>query len=100
MDPIYTVIIAILAVLAVSGLFVGVTNDAVNFLNSAIGSTAASMRVILLVATAGILIGVSTSSCMMEVARNGMNDPGLYTNHEEMLLYLGLMFANVIHQDH
>ena len=57
MDPICTVIIAILAVLAVSGLFVGVTNDAVNFLNSAIGSKAAPRRVILIVASIGILVG-------------------------------------------
>lgn len=82
MSEIYTVIVGILGILAISGLFVGVTNDAVNFLNSAIGSKAASMRVILLVATAGILIGVITSSGMMEVARNGMFDPGLFTFHE------------------
>ena len=96
MSEIYTVIVGILGILAISGLFVGVTNDAVNFLNSAIGSKAASMRVILLVATAGILIGVITSSGMMEVARNGMFDPGLFTFHEVMMLYLGDMFANII----
>ena len=96
MSEIYTVIVGILGILAISGLFVGVTNDAVNFLNSAIGSKAASMRVILLVATAGILIGVITSSGMMEVARNGMFDPGLFTFHEVMMLYLGVMFANII----
>ena len=95
MSEIYTVIVGILGILAISGLFVGVTNDAVNFLNSAIGSKAASMRVILLVATAGILIGVITSSGMMEVARNGMFDPGLFTFHEVMMLYLGVMFANI-----
>ena len=66
MSEIYTVIVGILGILAVSGLFVGVTNDAVNFLNSAIGSKAASMRVILTVASVGILIGVITSSGMME----------------------------------
>ena len=54
MSEIYTVIVGILGILAVSGLFVGVTNDAVNFLNSAIGSKAASMRVILTVASVGI----------------------------------------------
>ena len=96
MSEIYTVIVGILGILAISGLFVGVTNDAVNFLNSAIGSKAASMRVILLVASAGILIGVITSSGMMEVARNGMFDPGLFTFHEVMMLYLGVMFANII----
>ena len=96
MSEIYTIIIVILAILAVSGLFVGVTNDAVNFLNSAIGSRAASMRMILLVASVGILVGVVTSSGMMEDARNGMFNPGLFTFHEVMMLYLGVMFANII----
>ena len=58
MSEIYTVIVVILGILAVSGLFVGVTNDAVNFLNSALGSKAASMKTILTVASVGILIGV------------------------------------------
>ena len=96
MSEIYTVIIVILGILAVSGLFVGVTNDAVNFLNSAIGSKAASLKVIMLVASVGIVIGVVTSSGMMEVARSGMFSPGLFTFHEVMMLYLGVMFANVI----
>ena len=56
MSEIYTVIVVILGILAISGLFVGVTNDAVNFLNSAIGSKAASMRVILTVASVGIIV--------------------------------------------
>lgn len=96
MSEIYTVIVVILGILAVSGLFVGVTNDAVNFLNSAIGSKAAPMRTILTVASLGILIGVITSSGMMEVARSGMFNPGLFTFHEVMILYLGVMFANII----
>ena len=96
MSEIYTFIVGILGILAISGLFVGVTNDAVNFLNSAIGSKAASMKVILLVASLGIIVGVVTSSGMMEVARSGMFNPGLFTFHEVMMLYLGVMFANVI----
>ncbi len=96
MSEIYTVIVVILGILAISGLFVGVTNDAVNFLNSAIGSKAASMRVILAVASAGILVGVITSSGMMEVARSGMFNPALFSFHEVMILYLGVMFANII----
>ncbi len=96
MSEIYTIIVAILGLLAVSGLFVGVTNDAVNFLNSAIGSKAASMRTILIVASLGILLGVVTSSGMMEVARSGMFNPALFTFHEVMMLYLGVMFANII----
>ncbi|MEG0807746.1 MAG: inorganic phosphate transporter [Alistipes sp.] len=96
MSEIYTVIIVILGILAVSGLFVGVTNDAVNFLNSAIGSKVASMRTILIVASVGILLGVVTSSGMMEVARSGMFNPGMFSFHEVMMLYLGVMFANII----
>lgn len=96
MSELYTVIVVILGILAVSGLFVGVTNDAVNFLNSAIGSRAASMRTILSVASIGIIIGVVTSSGMMEVARSGMFNPGLFSFHEVMILYLAVMFANII----
>lgn len=96
MSELYTVIVVILGLLAVSGLFFGVTNDAVNFLNSAIGSKAASMRTILTVASVGIIVGVVTSSGMMEVARNGMFNPGLFTFHEVMILYLSVMFANII----
>ena len=96
MGEIYYAIVAILALLAVSGLYVGVTNDAVNFLNSALGSKAASFRTILIVASFGILIGAVTSSGMMDVARHGMFDPSLFTFREVMLLYVGVMFANVI----
>ena len=96
MSEIYTVIVVILGILAVSGLFVGVSNDAVNFLNSAIGSKAAPMKTILLVASISILLGTVTSSGMMEVARNGMFNTGLFSFHEVMMLYMGVMFANVI----
>ncbi len=96
MGEIYYVMIAILAILAVSGLYVGVTNDAVNFLNSAIGSRAAKFRTILIVASLGILIGVLTSSGMMDVARHGMFHPELFTFREVMMLYVSVMFANVI----
>lgn len=96
MSEIYTVAIVILAILAISGLYVGVTNDAVNFLNSAIGSKVAGMKVIFAVASVGILLGVISSSGMMEVARNGMFNPSMFTFHEVMTLYIAVMFANVI----
>ena len=96
MSAIYTVMLAVLAILAISGLYVGVTNDAVNFLNAAIGSKVAKMRTILAVASVGIIIGVLTSTGMMEVARSGMFNPGLFTFHEIMILYVSVMFANVI----
>ena len=96
MSELYTVVLAVLAILAISGLYVGVTNDAVNFLNAAIGSKVAKMKTILLVASVGIILGVLTSSGMMEVARSGMFNPGLFTFHEIMMLYVSVMFANVI----
>jgi len=96
METIYTVILIILAALAVSGLFVGVSNDAVNFLNSAFGSKAASRKIILSVASVGIIVGAVTSSGMMEVARSAMFDPSLFTFKEIMMLYLAVMLANVI----
>ena len=92
----YQVMLAILALLAVSGLYVGVTNDAVNFLNSALGSKAASFRTVLIIASVGILIGALTSSGMMDVARHGMFHPQLFNFKDVMYLYVGVMFANVI----
>ena len=88
--------LATLAILAVSGLYVGVTNDAVNFLNAAIGSKAAKLKVILLVASVGIILGVISSSGMMEVARSGMFHPTMFSFHEVMILYVSVMMANVI----
>ncbi len=96
MEIIFTVVLVILAITAISGLFVGVTNDAVNFLNSAIGSKAAPMRIILLVASIGIIVGTLTSSGMMEVARTGMFNPELFTFKEVMMLYLAVMLGNVV----
>ncbi len=96
MSAIYTFILAVLGILAVTGLFVGVSNDAVNFLNSALGSKAAPRRIILLVASVGIIVGAVTSSGMMEVARSGMFNPELFTFREVMMLFLGVMFANII----
>ncbi|MBR4995185.1 MAG: inorganic phosphate transporter [Alistipes sp.] len=96
MSELYTVVLVVLGILAISGLYVGVTNDAVNFLNAAIGSKVAKMKTILMVASVGIILGVITSSGMMEVARSGMFNPALFTFHEIMMLYVSVMFANVI----
>ncbi len=96
MDSIFTIIVVILMALAVSGLMVGVANDAVNFLNSALGSKVAPRYVIMTVASVGILIGAITSSGMMEVARSGVFYPEMFTFRDIMMLFLGVMFANVI----
>lgn len=96
MTPLFTLIVVVLAVLAVLGIVVGVANDAVNFLNSALGSKVAPRRVILAVAAAGILVGTLTSTGMMEVARSGVFYPGQFTFAEVMMLFLGMMLGNVI----
>ena len=96
MSPIFTVIIIVLALLAILDLIVGVSNDAVNFLNSALGAKVAPMKVILAVASVGILIGVITSNGMMEVARSGVIHPEMFTFHEIMFLFAGVMLTDVI----
>lgn len=96
MSPIFTMIMVVLAVLAVLDLIVGVSNDAINFLNSSLGSKVASMRVILIVAAAGIITGVLTSSGMMEVARNGVFHPEMFTFKEVMFLFVGVMLTDVV----
>ena len=96
MDYIYTFMLAVMVILAVTGLFIGVMNDAANFLNSAIASKAASLKVIMAIASIGIVIGAATSSGMMEVARSGMFDPANFTFRDVMMLYLSVMLANII----
>lgn len=96
MDPIFTVIVVILAVLAVLDLIVGVSNDAVNFLNSALGCKVAKRWIILSVAAVGIMLGVITSNGMMEVARNGVFHPGMFSFEEIMVLFVGIMLTDVI----
>ena len=96
MSPLFTSIVIVMGLLAVMGIVVGVANDAVNFLNSALGSKAAPRRVILWIAAAGILVGTLTSSGMMEVARSGMFDPSRFTFRDVMILYFSVMLANII----
>ncbi len=96
MTPLSTCIVVILGLLGVMGIVVGVANDAVNFLNSALGSKVAPRRVILWVAAAGIIVGTLTSSGMMEVARSGVFYPGQFSFPEIMMLFLGMMLGNVL----
>ena len=93
MSPIFTIIMVILAVMAVLDLIVGVSNDAINFLNSSLGSKVASIKVILIVAAFGILAGVLTSSGMMEVARNGVFHPEMFTFKEVMFLFVDIYWS-------
>lgn len=79
MESYFILILAFLALLAAFDLFVGVSNDAVNFLNSAIGSRIASFKTIMIVASLGVLIGATFSSGMMEIARSGVFNPQMFT---------------------
>lgn len=96
MDPLFTVILVVLAALAVSDLIVGVSNDATNFLNSAIGSKVAPRYVIMTVASVGIILGSLFSSGMMEVARSGVFFPQMFTFKDVMILFLAVMLTDVI----
>ncbi len=93
---IYLVIILLLGVLAVSDLIIGVSNDAVNFLNTAVGTKIATFKWILLVASLGVILGAVTSSGMMEVARKGIFHPQLFTFHEIVLIFLAVMVTDIL----
>ena len=96
MENYYIIIIAILFILAISGLVVGVSNDAVNFLNSAIGSKAAPKWMIFLMASVGVLIGATFSDGMMEIARKGLFNPEMFFFSEVIIIFLAVMITNVI----
>ena len=88
--------IVALAVLAIADLVVGVSNDAVNFLNSAIGSKAISFKTIMIVASIGIAVGAVFSSGMMEVARKGIFNPGEFMFSEIMIIFMAVMITDIL----
>ncbi|MDX9747781.1 MAG: inorganic phosphate transporter [Paludibacter sp.] len=96
MDSIYIVIVLVLLVLASLDLVVGVANDAVNFLNSSIGSKVAPMWIILTVASVGVILGAMFSTGMMEIARSGVFYPEKFTFASIMMLFLAVMITDVI----
>lgn len=96
MDSIYLGFTAFLFVLAVFDLISGVSNDAVNFLNSAIGARVATFRTIITVAAAGVFLGASMSNGMMEVARHGVFHPSMFSFREVMFIFLAVMISDVI----
>ena len=93
---IYIFFLVVLFILAISDLTVGVANDAVNFLNSAIGSKVATRRVIMIVASVGIMIGALFANGMMEVARKGLFYPQYYLFTEIIIIYMAVMFTDVL----
>ncbi len=96
MDNIYFLMVVALAVLAIADLVVGVSNDAVNFLNSAIGSKAISFRTIMIVASLGIAFGAVFSSGMMEVARKGIFNPSMFMFSDIMIIFMAVMITDIL----
>ena len=96
MSAIYFLIVVFLLCLALFDLYVGVSNDAVNFLQSAVGARVAAFRTILFVASAGVILGAVMSSGMMDVARHGIMMPDRYAMSEVMVVFLAVMVTDVI----
>ena len=96
MDNIYLLMLVALAVLAVIDIVVGVSNDAINFLNSAIGSKAISLRTIMIVASLGIFIGAVFSSGMMEVVRKGIFNPAVFYFDEIMVIFMAVIITDIL----
>ncbi len=96
MEHIYIYMIAALGLLAVADLIVGVSNDAVNFLNSAIGSKAIAFKTIMIVASIGLILGAVFSSGMMEIAREGILNPSMFNFKEVMIIFMAVMIADIL----
>jgi len=96
MENLYIYMLVALAFLAIADLVVGVSNDAVNFLNSAIGSKAVSFKTIMIVASVGVAVGAMTSSGMMEVARKGIFNPGEFMFDEIMIIFMAVMITDIL----
>ncbi|EMI71427.1 inorganic phosphate transporter [Leptospira noguchii] len=92
----FLIIVVLMAILGVGDLLVGVSNDAVNFTNSAVGSKASSKRIILVVAGIGIILGALSSSGMMEVARKGIFHPSGFALQDLMFLFLAVMLTDIV----
>lgn len=96
METFYLILVLFLFVLAVFDLVVGVSNDAVNFLNSAIGSKAASFKVIMVIAAIGVFAGASLSNGMMDIARHGIYQPQYFYFSEIMCILVAVMLTDVV----
>lgn len=96
MNVLFIGLVAILFVLAVFDLFVGVSNDAVNFLNSAIGTRAARFRTILIVAAVGVFLGAATSNGMMDIARHGIFHPENFSFFSIICIFMAVMVTDIV----
>lgn len=96
METIYFGFVVFLFVLAIFDLMVGVSNDAVNFLQSAIGAKVAKFKTILTIAAIGIFAGAAMSNGMMEVARNGVFHPSFFSFQDVMFIFLAVMASDIV----
>jgi phosphate/sulfate permease len=96
MEQVYVIMLIALALLAVIDLMVGVSNDAVNFLNSAIGSKAVSFKTIMIVASIGVAVGALYSNGMMEIARSGIFTPSMFSFNDVIMIFLAVMITDVL----
>lgn len=92
----YLVMIVFLFSLAIIDLWVGVSNDAVNFLNSAIGSKAAKFKTVIIIAALGVFIGAAISNGMMDIARHGIFQPAQFSAKELMCIFMAVMLTDVL----
>lgn len=99
MDFVYLGIVIFLFALSVFDLYVGVSNDAVNFLGSAIGAKVARFKTILMIAAVGIFVGATTSDGMMDIARHGIFRPEFFSFEELMCIFLAVVASDVILMD-
>ncbi len=96
METIFLGVVIFLFLLAIFDLMVGVSNDAVNFMNSAVGAKVASFKTIIIVASIGVFLGAATSNGMMDIARHGIFQPQYFTFYELMCIFMAVMVADVI----
>ncbi len=96
MSDFYLILVVILGLLAIADLMVGVSNDAVNFLNSAIGSKVVSFKTLMVIASLGVAFGAISSSGMMEVARKGIFNPEMFVFSEIMIIFMAVMITDIL----
>ena len=96
MHDYYLILVIILGILAIADLMVGVSNDAVNFLNSAIGSKVVTFKTLMIIASLGVAFGAMSSSGMMEVARKGIFNPEMFIFSEIMIIFLAVMITDIL----
>ncbi len=96
MEPLFLCIIVFVFLLAVFDLWAGVSNDAVNFLNSAIGTKAASLKHIIIVASIGVFMGAAMSNGMMDIARHGIFQPAQFSFYDLICVFMAVMVTDII----